>query len=76
MSGNIEKRGCDMSRRYWVVGGEYDGPDFRALVPGTEKMVGPFEDERKARNEWMRLTYCPSTSSATTRYSIAAEAMQ
>ena len=36
-----------MSTRYWVVGGEYDGPDFRALVPGTEKMVGPFEDEGK-----------------------------
>ena len=65
-----------MSTRYWVVGGEYEGPDFRVLVPGTEKMVGPFEDERKARNEWIRLTYCPASSSATTRYSIAAEAMQ
>ena len=65
-----------MSTRYWVVGGEYDGPDFRSLVPGTEKMIGPFEDERKARNEWIRLTYCPQTSSATTRYSIASEAMQ
>ena len=36
-------------------------------------MAGPFEDERKARNEWIRLTYCPDVS-ATTRYSIAAEA--
>jgi hypothetical protein len=41
-------------------------------VPGTEKMAGPFDDERKARNEWIRLTYCPSVT-ATTRYSIAAE---
>ena len=65
-----------MSRRYWVVGGEYEGPDFRTLVPGTEKMVGPFEDEGKARNEWMRLTYGPRSSSATTRYGIAAEAAQ
>jgi len=64
-----------MSRRYWVVGGEYDGPDFRSLVPGTEKMVGPFDDERKARNEWIRLTCCPRTT-ATTRYGIAAEAVQ
>ena len=64
-----------MSTRFWVVGGEYADPDFRSLVPGTEKMAGPFEDERKARNEWIRLTYCPHTSSATTRYSIAAEAI-
>ena len=65
-----------MTKRSWVVGGEYQGADFRALVPGTEKMVGPFEDERKARNEWVRLTCCPHGNSATTRYSIAAEAMQ
>ena len=64
-----------MTRRFWVVGGEYRDPDFSALIPGTEKMVGPFEDERKARNEWIRLTYCPQTTSATTRYSIAAEAL-
>jgi hypothetical protein len=61
-----------MSLLYWVVGGEYRDPDFRSLVPGTEKMVGPFEDERRARNEWIRLTYSPNVS-ATTRYSIAAE---
>lgn len=65
-----------MSVRYWVVGGEYQDPHFRSLVPGTETMVGPFEDERKARNEWIRLTYRPRTASATTRYSIAAEAIQ
>jgi hypothetical protein len=61
-----------MSIYYWVVGGDYEDVGCRALVPGTEKMVGPFEDERRARNEWIRLTYCPNVS-ATTRYSIAAE---
>ncbi len=50
------------------------GEAFRALVPGTEKMGGPFEDERKARNEWIRLTYGPS-GGATTRYSIASESL-
>ena len=59
-------------KRYWVIGGEYADPDFRSLIPGTEKMAGPFDDERKARNEWIRLTYCPGVT-ATTRYSIAAE---
>ena len=37
-------------------------------------MAGPFEDERKARTEWTRLSCCPERSrSATLRYSIAAE---
>lgn len=63
-----------MTTRYWIVGGEYEDPAFSALVPGTEKMVGPFEDERKARNEWIRLTYCPQ-GTATTRYSIARESL-
>jgi len=61
-----------MAMHYWVVGGEYVDADFHALVPGTEKMIGPFLDERRARNEWIRLTYSPYVS-ATTRYSIAAE---
>jgi hypothetical protein len=64
-----------MATRYWVVGGEYRDPEFRAIVPGTEKMVGPFENQLKARNEWIRLTYCPN-SNATTRYSIASEAVR
>ena len=61
-----------MTRRYWVIGAEYRDSDFAALVPGTEKMTGPFADERKARTEWTRLSCCPG-SKATTRYSIAAE---
>lgn len=65
-----------MTTRYWVVGGEYRDPEFRNLVPGTERIVGPFDDERKARNEWVRLTCTPGTCPATTRYSIASEAMQ
>ena len=64
-----------MTKRFWIVGGEYEGSDFRALIPGSETMVGPFEDERKARNEWLRLTYSPGTDPATTRYSIATETM-
>ncbi len=65
-----------MTTRYWVIGGEYQDPEFRALVPGTEKMVGPFENEQRARTEWTRLTCCPERSScATVRYSIASETL-
>jgi hypothetical protein len=65
-----------MASRYWVVGGEYEGPDFRVLVPGTETMVGPFADECRARTEWIRLSHAPDTGCrATLRYSIAAEGL-
>ena len=64
-----------MTKRFWVIGGEYEGANFRALVPGTEKMAGPFDCERKARTEWTRLTCCPEGTSATTRYSIASETL-
>ena len=65
-----------MTKRYWVIGGEYRDPDFRALIPGTETMAGPFEDEARAKTEWQRLSCCPEKSrSATLRYSIAAETL-
>jgi len=63
-----------MATRYWIVGGEYRDGEFTALVPGTETMIGPFAEEQKARNEWLRLSYAPGTDPAMTRYSIAAEA--
>ncbi len=63
-----------MTTRYWVIGGEYEDPEFRALIPGTETMAGPFDNEQKARTEWTRLTCCPERSPcATVRYSIASE---
>ena len=63
-----------MTRRFWVIGGEYRDPGFRSLVPGTETMAGPFDDERRARTEWTRLNGCPDKSGcATIRFSIAAE---
>ena len=65
-----------MTKRYWVIGGEYEDAEFGHLVPGTEKMAGPFDDEHKARTEWTRLTCCPEKSgNATTRYALAAETL-
>ena len=65
-----------MTRRYWVIGGEYQDTQFRALVPGTQTMAGPFDDERRARTEWTRLSCCPDSSrNASLRYSIAAESV-
>ena len=63
-----------MTKRFWVIGGEYEDAKFGRIIPGTETMAGPFADERKARMEWTRRTCCPG-STATTRYSIASEAI-
>ena len=65
-----------MTKRYWVIGGEYEDEHFGHLVPGTETMAGPFEDEVKARTEWTRLSCCPEKSRlATVRYAIATETL-
>ena len=34
--------------RYWVIGGDYDGPQFGAVQSGTEQVKGPFEDQGRA----------------------------
>jgi hypothetical protein len=59
--------------RYWVIGGEYEDMARRRLVPGTERLAGPFESERKARDAWLRLTRAPGTRPATTHFTIVTE---
>ena len=61
-----------MTERYWVIGGDYADAAFARLVPGTERMVGPFADARRARTEWTRLSRRP-TATATTRFAITTE---
>ena len=61
-----------MGQRYWVIGGEYRNCEFDEVVPGTETMHGPYDDEVKARTEWQRLTFRDHCG-ATTRYSICVE---
>ena len=61
-----------MGQRYWVVGGEYSDCAFKQLEPGTERISGPFAEERKARTEWQRLTFRDHCA-ATERYSICVE---
>lgn len=64
-----------MTKRYWVIGGEYQGADFAALVPGTERMSGPYQDRRKAETEWTRLS-CTPAANAATRYAITTETLR
>ena len=61
-----------MTKRYWVIGGEYRDAEFGALVPGTEEISGPFPDPLRARTEWTRLTFRDRLE-ATRRYFITQE---
>ena len=61
-----------MGQRYWVVGGQYSDCCFKDLKPGTERIIGPFADELRARTEWQRLTF-RDRCEATERYSICVE---
>jgi hypothetical protein len=60
-----------MTRKFWVIGGEFDDA-FARVIPGTERVRGPFAEEWRAQTEWRRLTFAQRTT-ATTRYTIAAE---
>jgi hypothetical protein len=59
-----------MNQRFWVIGGEYTGMDFKALR--QKELEGPFDSPEAAHAAWKRLSGQHS-SRATTRFSIAAE---
>lgn len=58
-----------MPKQYWVIGGEYRCVKFQAVVPGTERVYGPFQSYEDANRIW-RQRSLESRASATTRYSI------
>ncbi len=61
-----------MTQRYWVIGGDFADQGFASLVPGTQKVSGPFADAARAKTEWTRLTF-RDRCGAMTRYTIAVE---
>jgi len=61
-----------IANRYWVVGGLYRDAAFEALVPGTERVVGPFHEETEARHAW-RILAEQSRSACLARFSITVE---
>jgi hypothetical protein len=40
------------TERYWVVGGEFQSPEFDALVDGTGRIWGPFAARTDAESVW------------------------
>lgn len=41
-----------MSRRFWVIGGEYHSVKFDRMVGGTERVIGPFVERTEAERTW------------------------
>lgn len=60
------------SRKYWVVGGQYESLTFERLVQGTESVFGPFACRADAESTWRELS-AKTRSQATVRFVIASE---
>lgn len=60
------------TERYWVVGGEYAGLDFRTLKNGVPQVMGPFESRDEATEVWKRIS-AETKACATARFAIASE---
>jgi hypothetical protein len=44
------------NRRFWVIGGEFRSTDFDHMTEGTERVLGPFTDEREAETAWRTIS--------------------
>lgn len=64
-----------MSKQYWVIGGEYACTQFEQVVPGTERVYGPFMSYEEARRTWREQSLA-SRARATVRFSIVTNAAQ
>ncbi len=60
------------TQRFWIVGGEYDDTSFSTLVPGTERLLGPFRTRGEAERAWREVSQ-NTRSFALARFTIAAE---
>jgi hypothetical protein len=62
-----------MSKRFWVIGGEYRSTRFEELMPGTEKLLGPYPSLYDAQKVWRGISMA-SSACALERYAITTEA--
>jgi len=63
------------SKQFWVVGGEFSDTRFNGLVPGTERVLGPFAARRDAETAWSRLA-SETRSLCNARFSITEEQLR
>lgn len=61
-----------MSRRFWVIGGEYQSVKFDRMVGGTERVFGPYLERSDAESMW-RTESERRRSEACVRFSIVEE---
>jgi len=61
-----------MTKRYWIVGGEYEDTQFTQLKPETGSLAGPYISYDDALAQWRHLA-AASRFDAHARYTIATE---
>jgi hypothetical protein len=63
-----------MPKQFWVIGGEYRDLEFRDVIEGTTRVLGPFGSYHDARVVWHERSQA-SRAVATARYTIVSNAM-
>lgn len=61
-----------MPSSYWIIGGEYTDTEFRQLVAGTERVIGPYPSREAALPVWRELAD-RTKANCCARYTIAQE---
>jgi hypothetical protein len=61
------------NRRYWIIGGDYEDSRFEAMRPGTQQVIGPFEDMELAERTWRNCADSARSCPENRRYAIAVE---
>ncbi len=71
----LEESGPKATKRYFVLGGDYQDTGFRTLVPGTEEeRIGPFDTYEQAHAAWQSRAWA-TVDSCTKRFRIVEESV-
>lgn len=71
----LEEAGPKTTKRFYVLGGEYQDTGFRTLVPGTaEERLGPFDTYQEAHAAWQAKAWA-TVDSCNKRYRIVEESV-
>jgi hypothetical protein len=72
MTPQLHNSDASTAARYWVIGGQFCSTEFAQLIPGTERLVGPFGERGSAVAAWRGLSQ-QHRSECTVRYTVVAE---
>jgi hypothetical protein len=72
MTPQPENLGHSSGSRYWIIGGRFCSTEFNEMVPGTECLMGPFNERESAIQAWRELSQ-ERRSECTVRFAVVTE---